>query len=291
MVESSNHTRLMNLIINLSVKNRQCRPVLYEHNYILDTIEVKFNKLDGRKISADLLLKNPQLNRLLFVECKDGGLELDQAQRYNSMSSEDILKARITTLSGRIAHEVAYFGSEKNRDKLVENIKRNKFDFPVLMETFQNEKHWIKLDHNHFSCDILESIFSKSDGVNMPRYSLNYYPFGSDDSDAYVLSRIAPVLIHFMANGEEFNPEDILVKTHNLFDHVDNPSINELKGRIGKLLSDLSKDKLDGYFDKGSKKQFKLKPSKGVIGFKGRLEKLIEEMDKNVIQKSISDYM
>jgi len=291
MVESSNHTRLINLIINLSVKNRQCKPVLYEHNYFLDTIEVEFNKLDGRKISADVLLKNPQLNRLLFLECKDGGLEVDQAQRYNSMSSEDISKARITTSSGKIVHEVAYLGTRKKRDKLIEGIKLNNLEFPVLIESHQNGEHEIKLEHNHFSCDTLEYIFSKSSGVNISRFSLNYYPFGKDDSDAYILSRISPALIHFMVNGDEFDPEDILKMTHNLFNHIDSHSINDLKGRIGKLLKDLSKDKLDGYFDKATEKGFKLKPSKGVIGFKGKLEKVIEELDINVIQKSISDFL
>ena len=48
MVELSNHTRLMNLIINLSTKNRLCEPILYKNNYVLDTIELKFNKLDGK---------------------------------------------------------------------------------------------------------------------------------------------------------------------------------------------------------------------------------------------------
>lgn len=81
MMQLSSHTRLMNLIINISRRNRIGNPVLYENNYELDSIEMEFNKMDGNKISADLVLKNAVLNRLLFIECKDGGLKIDQADR------------------------------------------------------------------------------------------------------------------------------------------------------------------------------------------------------------------
>jgi hypothetical protein len=138
----------------------------------------------------------------------------------------------------------------------------------------------MNLECNRFGCELLQSIFTKSDGVKITRFSNEYYPFGKDDSDAYILSWLWPVLVKYAVSGVEFNVEDLLTETHRSYDLIDNSSINELKGRIGNILNELSKGALNDFFAFPSKKRFKLK-ARGAIGFGNKLRKYIERADRD----------
>ena len=190
----SNHTKLMNMIICLSNKNRHCTPELFNNHYILESIELSFNKLNGKTIHADVCLINPKLNNFILLECKDGGLEIDQAKRYATLDQKDIINACVSPLSGNFTHEVVYLGCENKGDKLIDAIKYNSFNFPILI----SDEDKIKLTHNDFDCQILQQIFTKNGGVDLPNpFSTFFYPFGADDSNAYILSCISNVLIGF----------------------------------------------------------------------------------------------
>ena len=253
MRELSNHTKLMNLILCLSQKNRSCEPVLFNKHYIVETIELDFNKQNGEKINADISLKNPQTNNLLFVECKDGGLELDQAKRYASLDKLDIVTAGVTSLVGDFKHETAYVTSKESKDKLIEGIKKSSLKFPVIAAGDER----LKLEQNSFNCPILQEIFSGK-GIQLPKdIPVFYYPFSKDDSDAHILSFIGPVLIKH--RGQEFDEEDILRSTHNLYEFIDLSSQKSLKSRIGILLNRLAKGDLNNFFDLPSKGKYKLK--------------------------------
>lgn len=270
----SNHTKLMNIIICLTQKNRSCEPVLFNNHYFLESIELSFNKKNGEIIHTDLALINPKINNLVFIECKDGGLELDQANRYASLETDDIINACVTTLSEKFSHEVVYIGCENKETKLVDNLRDNSFKFPVLI--IDNEK--IRLKHNNFNCHTLNGIFSNNGGVDIPEPSpVFYYPFGKDDSDAWILSRIGPVLMGL--RGEEFDVEDVLKQIHQLYDYIDNTSLKDLKGRIGKLITKISKGEFNEFFDLPTNKKYKLKQF-GVVKFQNKLNKYVEALSK-----------
>ncbi len=275
----SNHTKLMNIILCLANRNRDCEPVLFNNHYIVETIELNFNKQNGEKINADLSLINPEVNNLLILECKDGGLELDQANRYSTLTQTDIINAGVTTLSGNFNYEVGYVGTENKKVKLTGDVVTNSFIFPVLI---CNENK-IKLEHNSFNCPVLQAIFSQTDGVNIPNPApVMYYPFGNDDSDAYILSRIGPVLIQL--RGQEFDVETVLKNTHQLFGYIDLPSLKSLKGRVGAILHNVSKNELNEFFDLPARDKFKLK-NFPETKFQRKLHECIAKADKTTSHK------
>lgn len=270
----SNHTKLMNIIICLSHKNRRCTPVLLNNHYILESIELSFSKLNGDTIHADVCLINPKTNNFILLECKDGGLEIDQAKRYATLNQKDIINACVSPLSGNFAHEVVYLGCENKVDKLIDAVQLNSFNFPILV----NDENKIKLKHNDFNCQILQKIFTQNGGIDLPNpFPTFFYPFGTDDSNAYIFSCISPVLIGL--RGMEFNVDDVIKKVHNLYEYIDDSSLNELKGRVGKLLRDVSKNDLNDFFDLPSNKNYKLK-NIGAQKFQTALEKCVTELSK-----------
>jgi len=260
----------MNKIISLSIANKMYKPVLFDHNYILDLIELEFNKSDGRKVNPDLLLKNEISNRLLFVECKDGSLEPDQAKRYNEMGINDIIVAKLTSnISEESKHELAYIATDKKVDKLKIGMDKASLVFPILV----SRDSIIALHHNHFSCEVLQELFSL--GVSSKRYSDTLYPFGADDSDAYIFYRLIPALLSFI--GSEFNPNDLLEKTFpHVYSNIGKPAKKELVGRIDHILEKAGKDKiLNNFFIAAVEKKYKLKG--GTRRLNKALNKYIDE--------------
>lgn len=277
----SNHTKLMNIIICLSNKNRLCTPVLFDNHYILEYIELSFNKLNGDTIHADVCLKNPKSNNFILLECKDGGLEIDQAKRYATLDQKDIINSCVGTLSGNFTHEVVYLVSENKADKLINSIKLNSFNFPILV----SDETKIKLRQNDFNCQILQKIFTQNGGVDLPNpVPTFFYPFGTDDSNAYILRYISPVLIGLI--GTEFNVEDVIKPVHTLYGYIDDSSLKDLKRKVAKLLFYVSKNDLNDFFDLPTNKKFKLK-NIGVKRFQTALEKCISKLSK--VDRYLSD--
>ena len=288
MSELSNHTKLMNAFLCLANKNRVCDPVLFNNHYIVDTIELQFNKQDGRKIHADLALINPKVNNLWLLECKDGRLQNDQCERYKTLEKDDIKNAGATTLSGDYSFEVGYAGTEEKKEKLIEDITTNSCEFPVVICDDES----IKLEHNKFDCKILQEIFSSENGIKLPKpIPVFYYPFGADDSDAHILSWIGPTLIKL--RGKSFNVDDILTETHNLFDYIADESLGDIKARVAIILNDISNGKMNTFFGAAPKdKSFRLNDF-GIKRFQTVLNDCISDSDKEVpilVQKGLSDF-
>lgn len=270
----SNHTRLMNIILCLANKNKKYVPVLYDNDYVLESIELAFNMQNKGMIHTDVCLKNLKLNNLVLIECKDGGLELDQARRYATLNRNDIIKACVTTLSGDFSHEVVYVGCKDKSAKLIGDIQENSFSFPTLI----SDETKVKLESNSFNCQVLQKIFTENGGADTPNpLPVFYYPFGKDDSDAYILSNISPVLIGL--RGKEFDVEDVIETAHKLYEYIDDSSLKDLKGRVRNLLNNISKNGLNEFFDLPSNKKYKLK-SFGIMKFQHKLEKYIEEFSR-----------
>ena len=281
MNELSSHTKLMNTVICLSTKSyRYCTPVLYVNHYELETIECSFNMIAGGLIDADIILKNPQLNNLFILECKAGGLEKEQAKRYASLVHKDITNANITTLSGNFSHEITYLTDAENKDKLILGISENSLNFPVI---YQN-KDKLSLASNSIKCPTLNKLFTDNGGVVIPENPpLIYYPFGKDDSDAHILNCIGPVLIQL--RGQEFTVEDILFKTHRIYEHISDNAIKGLKGRLGKLIYDLARGEMNEFFNIPQSKPYSLKDF-GPKGFQKKLESYIEKSNQSAMKET-----
>ena len=284
----SNHTKMMNIIFCLCNKNRRCNPVLYNNHYYVETIEPQFNKIDDKRIHADISLINPKINNIVFIECKDGRLQNDQAERYHTLTQQDIKNAWATNLSGDFTHEIAYVCSEEKKDQLIEDMKTSSYNFPVVVP---NELK-IKLEFNAFKCKKLQEIFTLNEGVDVPTpLPIFYYPFGADDSDSYILSWIGTTLIKFI--DSEFNIEDVLKATHNLYDYINDVSLGKIKARVYTLIKKASQNELNEFFDLPSKgKQFKLK-NFGIKKFQRVLNDYISKSDKKKItfkQKEIGEF-
>jgi len=281
MSELSSHTKLMNTIICLSTRShRFYTPVLYENHYELETIECSFNKIDGDIIDADIVLKNPELKNLFIMECKAGGLEKDQAERYSTLNKNDIVNANITTLGGEFTFEIAYLTDSENKEKLIKGINENSLNFPIIF--LDNDK--LKLACNSINCSTLHDLFSNNGGITVPKNPpLMYYPFGKDDSDAHILSCIGPVLMQI--RGQEFDVEDLLLKTHRIYEYFSDAAVKSLKGRLGKLINDLKKGDLNEFFDQPKSKPYSLKDF-GPKRFQKKLEQFIEKSNQNPLKET-----
>jgi len=91
----SNHTRLINIILNLAICTAKFPHPLYDLGYLLKKgcgIEVKI-KLNGQGVTPDVLLINDKDNHILIFECKSKAIKNDQLMKYLTLK-DNIVNAK-----------------------------------------------------------------------------------------------------------------------------------------------------------------------------------------------------
>jgi hypothetical protein len=226
------------------------------------------------------------VNNLLLIECKDGRLQNGQCERYKTLEKKDLDNAGATTLSENYTFEITYVGTKQKQEKLIEDIKNKKINFPILISDNKN----MTLEYNEFQCNVLKEIFKKKEGIKLPEpIPVFYYPFGSNDSPIHILSYIGPTLIKF--NNSSFNIDDILKETHNLFNYISEESLGDLRAKLKKILKELSYEKeINPFFGAPPKeKDFRLLHF-NVSTFNNKLNEYISKLEKATTQLSLSDF-
>jgi hypothetical protein len=236
----SEHTLLMNVIICLTRKSRDLPSSLFDQGYQLEYIGLKFTNRAGEEIHPDLSIKGHSESTLLLVDCKSGGLKHLQAQRYSKLTPEDIVSASVTRLDSKgLILDVTFAGTDKAGPKLLEAESRENYGLPiVIFDRFLLQKQ----GPGKFRNPNLESLFNQ--GVTFPkRCPTGFYPFSPDDSRAHILTEVASVLFEMHRKQCEFSEEEVLKEAHPFYDNFDDDERNQLKGRLGSILSEIPQEK------------------------------------------------
>jgi len=281
----SEHTLLVNAAICLTRKSEEFPSPLFDMGYQLECIGLKFSNRDGETINPDLSIKGDLHGTLLLVDCKSGGVKHLQAARYARLTAEDIVSANVTSMdSANLVLDIAFFGTGKNREKLIEADNRGQYGIPIVIL----DKLLLKKDVHQFKTQELEALFDK--GVTFrKRIPTSFYPFSADDPPSYILNEIAPFLCIMHLQNEEFSEDDILQKAHPFLDYSDDDEKASLKGRIGNLLSSMQKDQ-DYRFLLDKQKKWKIDPEISSKNLKSAIQKFIEKLEKSERDTRLSDF-
>jgi hypothetical protein len=273
----SDHTRLINAIICLTRKNTDLPSPLFEKGYQLECIGLSFTNLMGNTINPDLSIKGDSDKVLLLVDCKSGGLEQDQAQRYASLSPADIVSQNVTTLdSVGLQLEIMFVGSGKNEKKLLDGENKTKCAIPVVI--LKNTMVLVMQGPNHFKNGILNEIFGKGIQFNHA-IPTGFYPFSADDSPSYILTEISPILLQMHLKESEFSEDEILRESHQYYDYLDKKERDALRARIGFILNAIKKDQ-DFRFVFDRQKKWKIDPQFSIITLKKAIQEFVVKLER-----------
>ncbi|MGH2637913.1 MAG: hypothetical protein ACRDF4_01285, partial [Rhabdochlamydiaceae bacterium] len=161
------------------------------------------------------------------MEAKSGGIEEKQAERYRTLSPNDILARGLTTLpADNLKLQVCYVCTSGNHEKLLENERKYNLGFPILVFDGSALRESIEIK-NVFVSEQLEQLFRV--GVIFDKELSNYnYPFGEGDNKAWIAFCLFSTLAQFYGLGKKiFSEIELVRETHPLFEYI---SSDEKKG-------------------------------------------------------------
>ena len=285
MSKLSKSTMLLNCIVALTTKTPDFPSPLYDKGYQIEVIEPRVLLEDGSQANPDVQLKKND-DYLLFFECKDGFCEKEQLKRYKKMTCEDIKRTKITGLSSsNLYFDLAYFCTKSKEDKLVPSIEKDVNNFPILI--LNSNKIFHHKESGNFKNPQSGSILKEVTFDRPPPES--FIPFTVDDSDETITMFL---LQHFMSRaGYEFTLDDLLKDLFShLIAHYSAKSKEELKTRIGKIMTELQKQPDLGNAISHKNNKYKVEVS-GPKKYRNSCIKLINQYEESQNRITLHDWM
>ena len=233
----SEHTKLLNKMIALSMRTADFPKTLMDNGYVLECIEPRFLIADGSQIALDLQFMSLVENNILFVECKDGGVEKDQLNRYKKVGIEDLKRQKISAVpTDKLKFDLGYIGSNKSKIKLLDSIQYDANPFPILI-SYPDKICLTSTAPNIFQSDKLNAIFQN---LSCPSYPPSMFlPFTVDDSDYFILPYILTLLA--TKTNTTFTVNQIIHEIFgNALPYFSKDAEDALKSRVGRMIKEIA---------------------------------------------------
>lgn len=236
----SQHTKLINALITLGHRTPDFKHPLEDIGYTIDFIGLRIVLQTG-ELRSDISFKSHKENTLVLMEAKSGGIEVKQAERYRTLSPNDISIRGLTSLpADNLKVQVCYVCTSGNHEKLLENEEKYHLGFPILVfnGTSLRKSREIK---NVFVSEQLEELFDI--GVTFDKELSNYYyPFGEGDNKAWIAFCILCTMAQFYGSGKKIFYEIELVReTHPLFEYISSDEKKSIRRTTRDVLDQLNK--------------------------------------------------
>ncbi|MFU7590100.1 hypothetical protein ACMX9J_14345 [Priestia sp. RMT2NF4] len=261
----------------------------FETGYRIESIERDFDVTQNgtvRELKFDIILNNPDKNHSLTCECKSGGTEPDQLERYSKLKSDELV------IVGGVAsdnpsshtHDITLVFNEINREKIEKETEG--YNFKHLAISKKPTK--IELTQGTFEDDDLHEYFS--DAIEYPDLVHEVFKVGGQTPLFKYINLVVYELVSLSIGGhEEFKVSDlapgVTSSVPGLYPaQIGKQMRKDIENKIEKALIEGSNYELHEYFtwDKSLKtgKLRKVKPGCKAINYKSFKEQAQQMADR-----------
>ncbi|KAF5072912.1 hypothetical protein DSECCO2_196940 [anaerobic digester metagenome] len=244
MVELSDHTKLMNIIIGLCHDIPHWPNPFTQKNYKISQIEAKIPESN-----PDIIISNTSTNHSILFECKSShNVKEKQIEKYAKVRKDPsvvIQSGKVKVVHKRqYSVDIAYCSFED----LSSNELICKHDMHCIhIERITNAKiNSIHLTRGIFSKNGLNAVFPIDTKTSKPPYFL--YPFDENDIELFTKEMLNQLQKFALTNKNSFTTPELLSKTHPLWHRIDDKKKFEKKA--SSILSDLQKKGLKNYLER-----------------------------------------
>jgi len=129
---------LVNILASMTLNIPQYPRHFYEAGYDVEFIEREFNVFqDGRdkEVKFDIVLNNMDKNHSLACECKSGGTELEQLEKYHKLTSVELVNIGGVASSDPTlhTHDIVIVCNDCNKERVKSEV--DSFSFPQIAVT------------------------------------------------------------------------------------------------------------------------------------------------------------
>jgi len=182
----------INALIGLVKRDGLNPPALADAGLELVGLEIPCLLPDSRSVVVDVVLANPDTGHVIACEAKCGSnVEVDQAQRYQTLEARTVVRSAFVTLRQRVAPtlEVVYVGLAENKDRLLLSLAEAGVSFPMIT-TSRSE---IALENAEAASGPLRAALSTPAMLTAPPAS--YIPFDHESDPESVRPHIRAALV------------------------------------------------------------------------------------------------
>lgn len=248
---------LVNIIASMSLNIPNYPRIFYEAGYRIEYFEKEFyiNK-NGNKIEVkfDIVINNVDNNKSLHFECKGGGIQKEQLEKYSNIKQEDVVLIGGVSSNNPSKHsfQVGYVVNSNKMTDIVPELE--KFQFAALLcsgnPTIISKGNLELID---FKDKNLSELFS--DPIDYPEYVYEIFRIGATTPDKKIILLITTSLISCsLRKKDDFTLDEIcseVFATESTFfyNNVGNQEQKSIRKRINRLLNKMAMYELSEYFD------------------------------------------
>ncbi len=279
----SEHTRLLNITIGLSLRIPNWPGPLKELGYSPEVIEANMPEAN-----PDLILTNKKYNHSLIVDCKSRTIEEKQTKKYVEIRNDPQILIRrgvvnVPVIRHYSACPVYISFHDLTKEK---QIVENKIHFLHVVEE-NNELQIIESKTEQFQRADLNKIFPIDLKGKKPPYAL--YPFDVEDTQIfkiYILRELFNIALH---QQNSFTEEELLKNTHKCRDIISEHKKKIFRNIAKRILHETCKSELREYLKSDENKwNIKLqRESNSIKAFQKRCEDAIKSLDDKLKQKQL----
>ena len=236
----SNHTLLMNYVIGMCKNNDRWLHPLFDLGYSPRLLEHTISlSATGGTVKPDVVAASNRLLNALAFDCKGGkNIEGNQAERYHTLSSADLLRWIDVPEPPRMTHDVCYVGLESNRLDRIPKLD----EFPKLIFSASQVRM-----AGRFHRKEVEESFTRPiplvDGMSPP---MLYYPFSETDDQAVILPFVLRAIIETSTrlkrggdvsiDSRAFETEEFMKRVHGLWDLMGDDTRANLRAKVRDII-------------------------------------------------------
>lgn len=255
----------MNYVIGLCKGNKNWVSTLRDLHYNVEIIEQNIRTSGGELVKPDIIKTSKKFNHCIIFECKSGTGDIDQMDRYDTLTSDDLSRWVDVPTKELLKFDVCVVDFENNHSSIEKST-----NFPII--TFG--ENTIKKT-NGFSQNDLNNAFSSPIDITGMMPPLGYYPFSEQDSDQVIIPRILRAMITIVLKKARGGPDvfnqaiyemdDVLQLIHPLWKGLAEEHKKTLKDRVKQLFSRLvSNTQLSEYLRNIQQDRFRVRgPAQG----------------------------
>lgn len=289
MEGSSDHTRLMNIFLGLSMNIPKWPNTLKQLGYEVEIIEG-----DIPEANPDLIFTSRRLDHSLIIECKSKNTEEKQINKYLQLKFDPSLLIK-RGLVNKVIHQHRYmldiaFTSffDISHDKLL--IKNS---IPFLYVIKENSSK-IKIIEKRIS-DFTKNELNQKFPIQIPEDSRPpylLYPFDPKEKEIFVISILTELLNFSLKGKSTFTMEELLKSIFkSIWEVIGDHKKKEFRNIGTRLLEKIKKEELKPYIKKEDNVWHVIlkKDNKSYQAFQNKCNVIIKSLKEKLKQKTLKE--
>lgn len=251
---ASEEIRFINAIIGFCTRTGGIWPApLAAYGYVACGVEREIKTIllgKDRTVVVDLICASDVTHHALCVEVKSATLDRDQADRYQALTSSNVLNLGglppgVDPIS--LSHDVVYVAGRPNAAALIRQFQENKIILPFVA----GDDSLFNLVRGSLHQQDVNRVFAEGIALEAHHsWPLHFVPFKSDSPDEDIVPATVRAIAGFVLQAEDFTIGQLAERTVPHWRACGAAEQRRFRETIARLTNAAMREELQGYYER-----------------------------------------